>query len=125
MEDTPMKPTVHQVEVTKWLPTAKAVRVHERRSKGFRFVIETGDYRISGNHPRMAEAWFDAWKRVVGADRCENCGVPIHIIKTCCEMNTVWVHADNRRVCWWQPEDGLATPADADSLAKMANEDCA
>lgn len=118
-----MAPTQNQIEVQKWLPDAKCIRVHERGSQGFRFVIETSDYRISTMKPRMSEAWDDAWKRVVGVERCENCGAPIHPVNTCCDTNTVWVHADNRRVCWWQPEDGQATPADADRLAKLAHED--
>jgi hypothetical protein len=120
-----MKPTQDQLSVQKWLPTATAIRVHERGSKGFRFVVETQDYRISGNHRTMAEAWHDAFNRTIGVDRCENCGTPIHLINKCCELNTVWVHADNRIECWWQIEDGRATPADADRLAKLAAEDCA
>lgn len=103
--------------VRKWLPNARAVRGNVRGSKGFRYWIETDDQRISANHTRIADAWQDAFDRVIGQERCEGCGKPITL------SHGVWVHPNGDRVCWWQPEDGMATPADAYQLAKMADEE--
>lgn len=107
----------NKMALIKWLPSAHAERGNRRGSRGFRYHIEWEDYRISGNHSKIADAWKEAFDRIIGTERCENCRAPVHLAEG------YWIHPDGRRICFNDPLDGMATPADVYILAKFADED--
>lgn len=107
--------------IKKYLPDAHVVKGNMRGARGFRYHIEASEMRISSAHRFIADAWKDAFDRVIGAERCENCRSAIHIAVM--YGKNVWVHPDGRTICFNDPSDGVAEPADAYYLAKFADED--